>query len=143
MIDQDSSVSTRLEGLCERFELLAIYLTGSRKDDGLRHLQGLTVEPSESDLDVGVVFLDKERELGNLGALQAELGEIFGPFSVDLILLDRVDTLFQASAIDGHRLATLDSHRADLHELAIFRRAAELLPVQRQIEKDLYGVVTS
>jgi hypothetical protein len=90
-----------------------------------------------------MAFLDEDRKLDDLGSLQADLGEIFEPFSVDLILLDRVDPLFQASAIDGHRVATLDAHRADLHELAIFRSAAELLPVQRQLEKDLFGVVTS
>lgn len=36
--------------------VLALYLFGSRADDGLRALGGVTVQGAGSDLDVGVVF---------------------------------------------------------------------------------------
>src|SRR6476659_9537040 len=43
-----------LDLLCRDFGLLAVYLFGSRKDDGLRRLAGEPVEREGSDLDVGV-----------------------------------------------------------------------------------------
>ena len=71
------------------------------------------------------------------------LQDIFAPLQVDLVPLQRVDPLFQFRAIDGHRAMVSDAHRADLFELEVMRQAAELLPVQRQLERDLFGVSTS
>jgi hypothetical protein len=53
-----------------------------------------------------------------------------------------VDALFQFAAIQGHRVVVGDSTRADLFELYVMRRAAELLPIQRRIERELFGVTT-
>jgi hypothetical protein len=36
-----------------------------------------------------------------------------------------------------------DVDRADLYELVVLRKAAELLPVQRAIEHERFGVATS
>jgi len=38
---------------------------------------------------------------------------------------------------------TADAERADRRELVIMRRAAELLPIQRAIERERFGVATS
>ena len=51
--------------------------------------------------------------------------------------------LFQFRAIDGHRVFAANPERADRHELVIMRRAAELLPIQRAIERERFGVATS
>jgi hypothetical protein len=51
-----------------------------------------------------------------------------------------VDPLFQFGAISGHRSAALDSTAADEYELEVMRPASELLPVQRRLELDLFGV---
>lgn len=95
-----------------------------------------------SDLDVGVVF----RGPGNpfvLSQLQVDLEDVFSPLQVDLVPLHRVDALFQFSAIDGHRVAAADSDGADLYELVVMNRAEELLPIQRQIEIERFGVSTT
>ena len=62
---------------------------------------------------------------------------------MDLVPLASVDSLFQFRAIDGHRVFTADPERADRRELVVMRRAAELLPLQRAIERERFGVATS
>jgi predicted nucleotidyltransferase len=132
-----------LENTRDKYNLLAVYLFGSRADDGLRLLRGETVEASGSDLDIGIVFSKDETNLLRLGGIQIDLSDIFIPLIVDVVHLQKVDPLFQFRAIDGHRITESDRHRADIFELEVMRRAAELLPVQRQLEKDLFGVSTS
>lgn len=132
-----------LDAVRDKYGLLAIYLFGSRADDGLCLLQGESVEPEGSDLDIGIVFLQYEPGLLQLGSLQIELSDVFSPLTIDVVPLHKVDPLFQFRAIDGHRINASDTHRADIFELDVMRRAAELLPVQRHLERDLFGVSTS
>jgi predicted nucleotidyltransferase len=127
----------------DRFGLLAVYLFGSGADDGQRQLAGQPVEPEGSDLDVGIVFREETVDFSSLSRIQLCFQDIFDPLAVDLVPLQKVDPLFQFRAIDGHRVTVSDSHRADIFELDVMRRAAELLPVQRQLEREIFGVVTS
>jgi len=60
----------RLDEICRGFNLLAVYLFGSRADDGLAVLEGRTVDREGSDLDVGVVFRDRKVPVDRLGPLQ-------------------------------------------------------------------------
>jgi predicted nucleotidyltransferase len=133
----------QLHEICREFDLLSVYLFGSRADDGLRVLRGESVSVKGSDLDVGVFSVSRRVEPGLLGELQIALEEVFDPLRVDLVPLDRVDPLFQFRAIDGHRIATSDSTATDERELEVMRRAADLLPFQRQAELDTFGVSTS
>jgi predicted nucleotidyltransferase len=132
-----------LEDTRDKYGLLAIYLFGSRADDGLRLLRGELVSHEGSDLDIGIVYLEREPRLYRLGSIQVELSDVFSPLKTDVVPLQKVDPLFQFRAIDGHRIVATDTHRVDLYELDVMRRAAELLPVQRQLERDLFGVSTS
>jgi predicted nucleotidyltransferase len=133
----------QLHEICRKFELLSVYLFGSRADEGLRLLQGEPVSARGSDLDVGVFFVLRDPDVDRLGELQIALEEIFDPLRVDLVPLDHVDPLFQFRAIDGHRIATTDSTATDERELEVMRRAADLLPFQRQAELETFGVATS
>ncbi len=132
-----------------------MYLFGSRADDGLAVLTSgpasLNVSraggdgdshAAGSDLDVGVLLKDKDRE-DILARLQVAFEDVFAPLRVDLVPLDRVDALFQYRAIDGHRVYAHDAEAIDRWELLVMRRAADLLPVQRRIERDLFGVSSS
>jgi len=132
-----------LDLLCRDFGLLAVYLFGSRKDDGLRRLAGEPVEREGSDLDVGVVFRDPRFEPRLLSRLQVAFEDLFEPLQIDLVPLQRADALFQFNAIDGHRVAASDSDAADRYELVIMSRAEELLPIQRQLERDRFGFSTT
>ena len=133
----------RLDEIGREFELLSVYLFGSRADDGLRPLRGERVSAEGSDLDVGVFAVSRNPDTDRLGELQVALEEVFGPLRVDLVPLDRVDPLFQFRAIDGHRVATSDSTATDERELEVMRRAADLLPFQREAELETFGVATS
>jgi predicted nucleotidyltransferase len=134
---------SRLNDICRDHGLLSVYLFGSRADDGLCRFRGDVVNRQGSDLDVGVFFVSRHPDAGRLGELQVALEEVFAPLRVDLVPLDRVDPLFQFRAIDGHRIAATDSTAADERELEVMRRAADLLPFQRQAEMDTFGVATS
>jgi predicted nucleotidyltransferase len=134
---------SRLNDICRDHGLLSVYLFGSRADDGLRRFHGDVVNRQGSDLDVGVFFVSRNPDAVRLGELQVALEEVFAPLRVDLVLLDRVDPLFQFRAIDGHRIATSDSTATDERELEVMRRAADLLPFQRQAEIETFGVATS
>jgi predicted nucleotidyltransferase len=133
-----------LERTASRYGLLAVYLFGSRADDGLALLEGRDVEAAGSDLDVGIAFLRGTRPTAaQIAELQVAFEDVFEPLRVDLVRLDRVDALFQFRAIDGHRLLATDSTAADEWELVVMRRAAELLPIQRWLERERFGVSTS
>jgi predicted nucleotidyltransferase len=123
--------------------VLALYLFGSRAADGLLALAGEATERAGSDLDIGVVFDGRDADLAALPLLQVALEDAFAPLRIDLVPLQRVDGLFQLAAVDGHRVFEGDEDRADLYELVVMRKAAELLPIQRAIERDSFGVATT
>lgn len=126
-----------LDALCREHGLLAIYLFGSREQDGVRLLSGERAEREGSDLDVAVVFAGPPR-VERLPALQVALEDAFAPLRVDLVPVQRTDALFEFRAIDGTRVATSDEHRANLYELTVMRRAAELLPIQAALDRDRF-----
>jgi predicted nucleotidyltransferase len=132
-----------LEGLLRRYDVAAAYLFGSRADDGLRSLAGEALDGSGSDLDVAVRFRGGLRDFLALSSLQMGLDDLFEPLRVDLVPMERLDALFQARAIDGHRIFAADATEADLYELYILNRAADLLPLQRAREQEIFGVFTS
>lgn len=107
------SAHPALDPLCERYGLLAVYLFGSRADDGLRRLRGEPVSREGSDLDVGVAFRDPGYDPRSLSLLQVDLEDLFSPLRVDLVPLQRLDALFQFAAIDSHRIAASDPDAAD------------------------------
>jgi predicted nucleotidyltransferase len=132
-----------LDRLCRDHGALAVYLFGSRADDGLRVLRGEKVSREGSDLDVGVVFREPAISFDRLASLQVGFEDVFAPLRVDLVPLNRVDALFQFAAVDGHRIVVTDVDAADDYELRVMNRAAELLPIQRQIEIERFGVSTT
>jgi predicted nucleotidyltransferase len=132
-----------LDRICRKYGLLAVYLFGSRAEDGLRLLRGEAVPAEGSDLDIGIVFPDTSWSPGILSWLQVDFEALFAPLRVDVVPLQRVDALFQFNAIDGHRVAATDPDQTDRFELAVMSRAEELLPIQRRIEIERFGVSTT
>jgi predicted nucleotidyltransferase len=132
-----------LHQICRDFGLSALYLFGSRQNDGLRRLEGEAVAGEGSDLDVGVVFREGRVDHRGLSLLQIGLEDLFAPLRIDLVPLQRADALFQFNASDGHRVAAPDADVADRYELAVMSRAEELLPIQRQLEREQFGFSTT
>jgi predicted nucleotidyltransferase len=134
----------KLREVSGRFGLLAIYLFGSRAEDGIRILHGEPLpRASSSDLDVGLLFADDEAPPEALAELQVVFEDLFAPCRVDLVPVRAVDPLFQFRIIDGDRIFALDARAADRYELEVMRSASELLPWQRQNELERYGISTS
>jgi predicted nucleotidyltransferase len=132
--------SGRLLELCRSHGVLACYLFGSRADEGQAVLDGTSATKAGSDLDIGVSFTTGDLPHHRvMASLQVALEDLFAPLRVDLVPLDRVDPLLQFAAISGHCVASLDRSRVDRTELRIMRAASELLPVQRRLERDLFG----
>lgn len=129
--------------ICRRFDLLAVYLFGSRADDGLRLIDGERVERGTADLDVGIVSVSPVVPALLYSTLQVAFEDVFDPLAIDLVPLHHVDPLLAFSAIDGHRIAARDATAVDLFELDVMRRGAELLGIQRRLEHEIYGVSTS
>ena len=129
--------------LCRPHGVLALYLFGSRAGDGVTKLAGRPVSGEGSDLDVGVILHYPDRAYRRLARLQVALEDLFAPLRVDLVPLDRVDALLQFAAIDGHRMGATDADRVDRYELDVMRRAAELLPIERRIEQEKFGIATA
>ena len=139
---QASDRRARFLRVCEARTVEAAYLFGSRARDGERVLADGGGESGGSDLDIGVLFAEAAGP-DRMASLQVELEDVFAPLRVDLVPLDRVDALFQFRAVDGIRIYARDPGLVDRWELAVMRRAADLLPIQRQLERDLFGVSTS
>lgn len=144
-VDYTSLMDRRaeLDHVASRFGLVAIYLFGSRAGDGLALLNGASRTHSGSDLDVGILARGRPAGWRDLAGIQVALEDVFAPLRIDLLPLLAVDALFQFRAIDGHRVAAPDPTAADLWELEVMRRAAELLPIERALEVERYGVSTS
>ena len=128
---------------CAEHGIAAVYLFGSRADDGLAVLDGAERSGSGSDVDIGLLFVETPAPVRQLSQLQVAFEDLFAPLRVDLVPLDRVDPIFQFRIIDGHRVLAEPSRLADLYELEVMRSAAELLPIQRAIERERFGVSTT
>lgn len=142
----DSNKASRqdlLNRICRERGLLAVYLFGSRADDGMRLLRDEAVPAEGSDLDIGIVFRDHSWNPRVLSGLQVDFEDLFDLLRVDLVPLQRADALFQFNAIDGHRVAATDTDQADRYELAVMSCAEELLPIQRRLEIERFGVSTT
>jgi len=133
----------RIDQVARRHCLVAIYLFGSRADDGLAVLDGALRAGAGSDLDVGIVTRGGPSGWRDLATIQVAVEDVFAPLRIDLVPLRAVDALFQFRAIDGHRIVAPDPTAADRWELEVMRRAAELLPIERVLEVERFGVSTS
>jgi predicted nucleotidyltransferase len=136
-------MNEQLVRVCEKHGVLALYLFGSRAEDGVRVLAGEPVATGGSDLDVGVFFEQHHPGHNLLASLLVDLEDLFSPLRVDLVPLASVDALFQFRAIDGRRVYSANRERVARLELDVLRRAADLLPTQRRLERELFGVATS
>jgi predicted nucleotidyltransferase len=106
--------------------IVAVYLFGSR---------GRHEETEKSDVDVGVVFRQKEslREVLRLeDALERRLGR-----PVDLIDAGGASAFLALDVIRGERVFCADPDRCDEFELYVMRRAGDLAPFERERRQHL------
>lgn len=102
-------------------EVCAVYLFGSlaRGDATI-----------DSDVDVGVLYLDRQT-LETTLALEQEVEQAIGR-DVDLVDVARAGAFLALDIVRGERVFCRHRVRADLFELYVLRRAGDLLPFERQ-----------
>jgi predicted nucleotidyltransferase len=123
----------KIEQLCRKFRVKALYVFGSRNAEMLRVLKDDTYQfkRSPSDLDIGVLahfpFSVDEKV-----SLTLELEELFSVPQVDLVVLQEADAFLAANIIRGERIYAEDSYLADEYELFVLRRAGDLAELERE-----------
>jgi predicted nucleotidyltransferase len=125
-----------LEAICRRFQLHILYAFGSRGREALAWVDGDSggLAPGPSDLDIGVKPaepLDVRRKV----ELAIALEDLFDVNRVDLVVLPEADPFLAVNVIRGERLFADDSYLADEYDLYVLRRAADLLPFERERQR--------
>jgi len=120
----------KLEQICRKYQVQALYAFGSRRAEILQAVQGDAVEipPSESDLDLGILAHSAFPIDGKVG-LTLDLEELFNVPRVDLVVLQEADAFLAANVIRGERIYVEDSYLADEYELFVLRRAGGFVTV--------------
>jgi len=123
----------KIEKLCKNYNVIALYVFGSRVPEMIRALEDDTyfLKPSESDLDIGILP-QSALSIENKVSLTLELEELFNAPRVDLSVLQETDAFLAANIIRGERLYAADSYLADEYELFVLRRAGDLADLERE-----------
>lgn len=123
----------KVEQLCRKYRLKALYVFGSRAAQMLRALadDAYQFPPSPSDLDVGVLTRSPFSIEDKVNLILA-LETIFAAPHVDLFLLQEADAFLAANMIRGERIFAEDSYLADEYELYVLRRAGDLAELERE-----------
>jgi uncharacterized protein len=123
----------KIEQICKRYQLKALYVFGSRSADMLRAIKDEQYQPapSQSDLDIGVLS-HSPFSIENKINLTFELANLFGLPDIDLFILQEADAFLAANIIRGERIFAEDSYLADEYELFVLRRAGDLAELERQ-----------
>jgi len=135
--------SGEIRELAEKYGILQVYLFGSQAEKGAKYLEGANFRPDEfSDLDVAVAFKDPPTNaVKTYGRLYKDLSEIFDPFSVDLIFMHEVDTLFQYEIIKRIRIFEKDVFCADEFEERIMKTAEDLAYKKKVLNKEILEAI--
>ncbi len=118
----------KIKKLAKDYDIALIYLFGSQAEKGAKYLDGVETETNEfSDLDVAVAFLSTpSHPILIYGRLYRDFSKILEPFSLDLVFMHEMDTLFQYEIIKGVRVYENDETFADQFEEMIMKKAGDL-----------------
>jgi predicted nucleotidyltransferase len=122
----------RIEQICRKFQVKALYIFGSRSVEMLQLIQdeNLCIKLSPSDLDISVLT-QREFLVDEKVSLALRLEELFDAPRVDLVILQEADAFLAANIIRGERLYAEDSYLADEYELFVLPRAGDLAELER------------
>ncbi|RCK75003.1 MAG: hypothetical protein ANABAC_1720 [Anaerolineae bacterium] len=131
----------QLQKICEQFSIDVLYVFGSRSQEAAHFLlEGQPMPERASDLDVGILP-GRPLSAREKVELMIALEDLFDVNRVDLVSLPDADPFLAANIVRGERLFARDSYQADQYELYIYRRAGDLIPLERErlalIEKRL------
>lgn len=124
----------QLERVCRRFDVISLYVFGSRAEEIAARFAGRPVAPglADSDLDVAVQPApDGLRSVEGRVRLTQALENLFDVSRVDLVILPLASPFLVADAVRGELLFCDDEDRQAHEELYYLRRAADLAPFQK------------
>jgi hypothetical protein len=107
------------------------YFFGSQKEAGPRVLEGETVSGAlDSDLDLGVVFLEHPLDYRQLRRIRKDLEDclapLFSPLSLHLLLLEEENAHVQyAAAIKGIQVYAVDAASARRYRQKVYALYAD------------------
>ena len=129
--------------LAREFNCVLIYLFGSQAETGKRYLEGEGTRPDAfSDLDVAVAF--RNPATGTIkvyGEMYKEISEIFGPFNIDLVIIQGMDPLFQYEIIKGVRIYEENERIAEDFEEGVMKRAEDLSFKKRVLDREIMEAI--
>ncbi len=123
----------KVEQLCRRYHLKALYAFGSGSAQMIRALDDDAYQcPTiPSDLDVGVLTHASFSIESKVG-FALELEKLFNVPRIDLSVLQEVDAFLAANIIRGERIYAEDPYAADEYDLFVLRRAGDLAELERE-----------
>jgi len=129
--------------IAEKYGIALIYIFGSQAEKGARYFRGEEIRTDEfSDLDVAVAFeILPSYPVKIYGELYKEFSKIFDPFSLDLIFMHEVDTLFQYEIIRGVKIFEKHEFHSDKFEEMIMKKAEDLTFKRRILNKEILEAI--
>lgn len=124
-----------LSDLCNRFQVHALYVFGSRAKEVMAWIEKEETELTKgpSDVDIGIrTGAENKWNVKDKVLFIIALEDYFRCSRVDLIILEEADPFVAAEAIRGERLFSRDDYDSDEYELFVLRRAGDLIPFERE-----------
>ncbi len=134
-----------LKALSARFDIVALYVFGSRATEIVSHLRGQEVSPEvpESDVDIGVQpAVGRRLAAEERVRLTLDLEDLLGVKRVDLIVLPEADPFLALDVVRGELLCCADPDAQAEEELYVLRRAADLAPYAHEGWRLILGGTT-
>jgi predicted nucleotidyltransferase len=133
-----NNLERALHALAEQYNLLGVYVFGSRAPEIAAQVRGEPVRPAaaahpDSDVDIAVLPM-REYPLAarDRVRLMLALEETLNVTRVDLVILPEADPFLAANVVRGERLYAQDRYLADEYDLYILRRAGDLATLERE-----------
>ena len=138
-------VEKSLIDMCIQNSIDILYSYGSRSNEAKEFLAGkpgipVTRGTGKSDLDFGAKVTPGTRiTVRDKVRLMQLLEDLFQESRVDLAFFYEVDPFLAANIVRGERLYCRNTLEADEFELYIFRRAGDLIPLERERQALILG----
>ncbi len=133
-------IKEKISQMAAKYGLQIIYAFGSRAKEVLEAVEGRieTLSSSPSDLDIGV---KPERRLTIEEKVEIAIffEDLFDLPRVDVVVLPEAPVSLAVEIVTGEILYAGDSTYEAEYQLYIMRRAADLLPYEREKQKMILG----
>gem|GEM_PF-171149 len=137
------SKKEKLRFICEKHNIILLYLFGSQEKRGLEILNNSEFEEKRDpigDIDVGIVFPFDLNKITKRYILYSEvfndLEEIFRPEKLDLVFLQECHSILQFEAIKGNCIYFKSEEFREQFEMNVLRRLPDIKYLLANYEKE-------